>query len=177
MKSILSLAIALLLTGAVYTQPRPVEKDTAPGQVMPTQAEAKYEGGIYGSMGRQKGTLKLDDAGQRVFFVRKEDGREMFSIPYEALIVVYPDSKVSTSQTGNVVSRLPLPGAGLAGLINSRSKYMIINFDDPDIEAKGTANFKFDDQKAMINFIHSLGTKAKMKQRGDAYYRAKNAIF
>jgi hypothetical protein len=156
----------------VSAQPRQADRST-PQAAGPTSVEAKYEGGIYGSTGREKGTLKMDDANGRLVFYRKADQREMFSIPYDALVVVYPDSKVSTSQTGNVVSRVPLPGAGLAGLLSTRAQYLIINFDDPDIDARGTANFKFDDKKRLLNFISTLGNKAKMRQRGDAFYRPK----
>lgn len=69
------------------------------------------------------------------------------------------------SQTGNVISRLPLPGAGLAGLKSTESKYLVINFDDPDVDAKGTANFKFNDKELLLTFIDALGTRAKLKQR------------
>ena len=161
----------LSFAAAAFAQLRPMDKTPAPNAA--TTYEAKYEGGIFGASGREKGTLKLDHANERVTFLRK-DGREMFSIPYDALIVIYPDSKVSMSQTGNVVSRLPLPGAGLAGLLSSRAQFVIINFEDTDIDAKGVANFKFDDKKELLAFINSLGTSAKMKQRGDAYYRAKS---
>ena len=80
------------------------------------------------------------------------------------------------SQTGNVISRLPLPGAGLAGLKSTESKYLVINFDDPDVDAKGTANFKFNDKELLITFIDALGTRAKMKQRGQAYYRPRSSF-
>jgi hypothetical protein len=82
---------------------------------------------------------------------------------------------VSVSQTGNVVSRLPLPGAGLAGLLDHRAQFLIINFEDPDIDARGNANFKFDDKKLLLSFINALGNRAKMTQRGDAFYRPKKA--
>ncbi|MFN2501188.1 MAG: hypothetical protein ABR530_04175 [Pyrinomonadaceae bacterium] len=171
---LIAFAVFCSLT-VVNAQPRPVEKGNDPNVPIPSSFEAKYEGGIFGATGREKGTLKFDDTNERVIFFRKSDQREMFAIPYSALIVIYPDSKVSTSQTGNVVSRLPLPGAGLAGLLSTRAQYLIINFDDADIEVKGTANFKFDDKKMLLTFINALGTKAKMKQRGDAYYRAKGS--
>jgi len=141
---------------------------------VPTSFEARYEGGVFGASAKESGTLKLDDINERVIFYKK-DQKEMFSIPYSALLVIYPDSKESVSKTGNVVSRLPLPGAGLAGLITSSTKYLIVNFDDPDIDAKGTANFKFDNKDLLLTFINTLGPKAKMKQRGDAYYKPKNA--
>ena len=154
-------------------QPRQADR-SAPQATGLTSVEAKYEGGIYGSTGREKGTLKLDDANNRLVFYRKSDQKEMFSIPYDSLVVVYPDSKVSTSQTGNVVSRLPLPGAGMAGLLSTRAQYLVLNFEDPDIDTRGTANFKFDDKKRLLNFINTLGARAGMKQRGDAFYRPRN---
>jgi len=169
---LLIIAAVLGLATIVSAQPRKAER-SASETPSPTAVKAKYEGGIYGSTGRQEGTLKLDNDQERVVFYRKRDNREMFSIPYEALVVIYPDSKVSTSQTGNVVSRLPLPGAELAGLLSTRAQYLIMDFEDPDIDTHGKANFKFDDKKAMLAFIEALGTRAGMKQRGDAYYRPK----
>jgi hypothetical protein len=175
MKSkLLLFVISSLCASAIFAQPRPAEKSADPNA--PVAYEAKYEGGIFGASGREKGTLKIDQANSRVIFNR-EDGREMFSIPYEALVVIYPDSKVAMSQAGNVLSRVPLPGAGLFGLMSKSSKFLIINFEDPDINAQGVANFKFDDKKQLLNFIHALGSRAKMTQRGDAYYRPKKASF
>jgi hypothetical protein len=176
MKNILFVILGVFaLTTFASAQPRLAERPAQQAANGPTSVEAKYEGGIYGSTGREKGTLKLDDVNKRLVFYRKSDQREMFSIPYDALVVVYPDSKVSTSQTGNVVSRVPLPGAGLAGLLSTRAQYLIVNFDDPDIDTRGTANFKFDDKKKLLAFIDTLGNRAKMKQRGDAFYRPRGS--
>jgi hypothetical protein len=175
MKKYLFVILGLLgLTTFASAQIRPVETPVQLTPSGPASAEAKYEGGIFGSTGREKGTLKLDDANSRMVFYRKSDGREMISIPYDSLLVIYPDSKVSTSQTGNVVSRLPLPGAGLAGLLSTRAQYLVITFDDPDIDVRGTANFKFSDKKKLLGFINTLGNRAKLKQRGDAFYRPRN---
>ena len=175
MKIYIAVVVALLaLTALASAQPRQMDRTSKQDANGLTSVEAKYEGGMYGSSGREKGTLKLDDTSQRLIFYRKSDQREMFSIPYESLLVIYPDSKVSASQTGNVISRVPLPGAGLAGLLSTRAQYLVINFDDPDIDIKGTANFKFDDKKRLLSFISSLGNRAKMKQRGDAYYRPRD---
>jgi len=166
--------ITAVLGLAAFASAQPHKADrSASDTTSPTTVKAKYEGGIFGSSGRQEGTLKMDNDQERLVFYRKSDNREMFSIPYEAMVVIYPDSKVSTSQTGNVVSKLPLPGAGMAGLLSTRAQYLIINFEDPDIDTEGKANFKFDNKKAMLAFIEALGTKAGMKQRGDAYYRPK----
>jgi hypothetical protein len=109
--------------------------------------------------------------------LRKSDGKEMFSIPYESLLVLYPDSKSEVSTTNKVISHMPLPGAGLAGMMSSSIKYANVQFDDPDIDAKGSASFRFEDQKELLSFLNSLGPRAKMLQRGDAYYRPKQKSF
>jgi hypothetical protein len=72
---------------------------------------------------------------------------------------------------------MPLPGAGLFDLMSKSTKFAILNFDDPDIDAKGNASFRFDDKERLLDFIHNLGIRAKMLQRGDAYYRPKKAVF
>ncbi|MEJ7622538.1 MAG: hypothetical protein WKF34_00960 [Pyrinomonadaceae bacterium] len=176
MKKLFLFVVLCACSLATFAQPRPVDKAPEPVSTRPAY-EARYEGGLFGQSDTEKGSLKFDDINERVVFYRK-DGREMFAVPYSALIVIYPDSKVGTSTTGNVVSRLPLPGAGLAGLLSKRTKFLIMQFDDPEVEVKGTANFKFEDKEMLLAFINALGQKAKMKQRGDAYYRARStAVF
>ena len=164
--------VAAVFTVAIMAsaQTKTTDKPAAP-TVNTTTVAAQYEGGIYGSAGHTKGTITLDDSSERLIFHRKDDNREMFSIPFEDMAVIYPDSKVVMSHTGNVVSRVPLPGAGLAGLLSSHSQYLVITFDDRDIGITGTANFKFKDKKKLLEFINTLGAKARMKQKGDAYYR------
>ena len=45
---------------------------------------------------------------------------------------------------------------------------------DPDVEAaKGVVNFKLEDKALLDSVIQSLAGKAKLTQRGDAYYRPK----
>ncbi len=177
MKKLLFAIFALFCFSAMmYAQPRPVDKTAAkPSKALPESFKARYDGGIFGSTGKEKGYFKFDDTNERVVFYR-EDNRELFTIPYASLLVIYPDVKEHMSQTGNVISRLPLPGAGLAGLKSTESKYLVINFDDPDVDAKGTANFKFNDKELLITFIDALGTRAKMKQRGQAYYRPRSSF-
>ena len=154
-------------------QLRPIDKTPSPVPANPPRSfEARYEGGIFGNSEKEKGTLKIDEANERVIFYRSNK-TEMFSIPYSALVVIYPDSKEGISKTGNVMSRMPLPGAQLFGLLNKSTKYLVLRFDDQDVETQGTANFKFDEKDQLLTFINSLGPKAKMIQRGDAYYRSK----
>ena len=167
-------SIALLVCAfsfAAFAQPRPIEKgiaaDTKPA---PASFTAKYEGGLFGFTDKEEGTLKFDDANERLVFFGK-DQKEMFGIPYGSLLVVSPQSNSVTSTTGNVVSHIPLPGAGLAGFIKEKRRYLVLQFNDPDADARGTVNFKIENKELLDSVIFSLGKKAKLTQRGDAYYR------
>lgn len=176
------LIVVLILCGtASYAQPRPVETSSkpaasTPARMAPASFQAKYEGGMFGYNEKETGTLKFDDENERLVFFGK-DAKEKFHIPYKSVLVIYPQSKSVTSTTGNVVSHIPLPGAGLAGLIKEKRRYMILHFDDPDVEAaKGVLNFKLEDKELLDSVIQSLAGKAKLTQRGDAYYRPRKVI-
>lgn len=172
MKKVLFLTLAIAFLPLIAAaQPRPADK-TPNVANLPVQFPARYESGIFGARKKQKGTLRFDDANERLVFYG-ENGKEMFSIPYGSFVVIYPDNKESMTQTGNVMSRMPLPGAGLFGLATSKASYLVINYDENEVDAQGTANFRFDKKDQLVNFIDALGTKAKMIKRGDAYYRPK----
>lgn len=171
-KFLVVLSALLLFSGIGIAQPRPVEKTASIPANAPTAYEARYEGGLFGASTKETGDLTFDDANERLVF--KREGKEMFSIPYDSLIMVYPDSKDSVPQAGKVISHIPLPGAGLAGLMNKSTKYANLTFEDQDIKQNGTASFRFKEKDKLISFINQLGVKAKMKQRGDAFYKPRN---
>lgn len=175
-KSILLSLVLFLLSAMVNAQPRPAEKSNTIDPNTPDTFDVRYEGGVFGMSGKEKGSLKFDDKNERVSFHR-QDGREMFSIGYESLLTIYPDSKESVPQSGKVISHLPLPGAGLANLMSKDTKYAILTFDDEEIDQRPTVSFRFDNKKDLLAFINKLGVKAKLTQRGDAYYRPKKAVF
>lgn len=172
------LLVALFLTVAGYAQPRPVEASSAPAaskaaNPAPPSFPAKYEGGMFGFNDKEEGTLKFDDVNERLVFLGK-DQKEKFHIPYRSVLVIYPQSKSVTTTTGNVVRHIPLPGAGLAGLIREKRRYLVMHFDDPDVEAaKGLISFKLENKELLDSVLQSLAGKAKLTQRGDAYYRPK----
>jgi len=171
-KKLLFLTLSVFcLSMTAFAQPRPAERAPSTSN-LPATFEARYEGGTFGRTGRESGHLKFDDANERVVFYRK-DNKEMFAIPYESLLSVYPDSKKGATRTGNVASHLPLPGAGLFGLMSKRTRYAILDYDDAELAVRGNASFKFNDKGKLLAFIDALGAKAKMIQRGDAYYRPK----
>lgn len=174
MKKLSSIAITVFaLALAAYAQPRPVDTGSATVKAKPAPAafEAKYEGGLFGFSKKEEGTLKFDDENERIVFLGKE-GKERFGIPYKSLLVVSPQSRSVTSTTGNVVGAIPVPGAGLlGGFIKEKRRYMLVQFNDPDADARGITTFKIENRELLDSVIQTLGVKAKLTQRGDAYYR------
>ncbi len=172
----LTIILTVVICSAVVApgQPRPVDKPAQPAASKaapaPESFTAKYEGGLFGYNEKQEGRLKFDDANERLVFFGK-DQKELFSIPYHSLLVIYPQSRSVTSNTGNVVRHIPLPGAVLGGLIREKRRYLILHFDDPDVDAKGVVSFKLSNKELLDSVIQALGEKAKLTQRGDAYYR------
>jgi len=170
---ILLLSAALLFAAGAFAQVRPVEKpveEKGPKMEAPAEVIAKYEGGLFGYGEKEVGTLKFDDINERLIFFGK-DGKERFSMPYGSMLIIYPQSKSVTTTAGSIVKALPLPGAMLGGLIKEKRRYLIVHFDDPDVDAKGVINFKLDTKEVLDAMIEALADKAEMVQRGDAYYR------
>ncbi len=156
-----------------FAQITPVEKaaEQKVVKLAPASVQAKYEGGMFGFGDHEKGTLKFDDTNERLVFFGK-DQKEKFSIPYKSMLAIYPQSNSVRSNTGTVVSAVPY--AGIFGqFIKKKRRYLIVNFDDPDVNARGSVNFKIDDKVLLDSVIDTLGEKAKLTQRGDAYYRPK----
>ncbi|HEX8368452.1 MAG TPA: hypothetical protein VF604_07920 [Pyrinomonadaceae bacterium] len=176
MKKILTLlAIALFACAVtVSAQPRPVEtkKETKPPAKAPQSFVAKYEGGMFGFSQKEEGTLKFDDINERIIFFGK-DQKEKFGIPYDAMLIIYPQSQSVRTTTGSVIKALPLPGAMLGGLIREKRQYLIVHFQDVDVEAKGIVNFKVENKELLDSVLATLAEKASLTQRGDAYYKPK----
>jgi hypothetical protein len=175
-KVLFFLALSLFACASIASaQPRPVETKpttaTTPVQPAPASFTAKYEGGMYGYSRREEGILKFDDDNSRLVFYGK-DQKEKFGIPYKSMLIVTPQSQRVQSTTGKVVSVIPYGGL-IGGFIKERRRYLVIHFDDPDVEAKGLTNFRIDDQALLDSVIAALGYKAELKQRGDGFIRPK----
>ncbi|MDQ2746280.1 MAG: hypothetical protein M3T96_03365 [Acidobacteriota bacterium] len=172
-KVLFSLALCLFAgISIVSAQPRPAERaqTTVVKKTAPETVAAKYEGGMFGYDKKEEGSLKFDDANKRLVFFGK-DKKEQFAIPYDAMVSVYTGTRSVRSGAGTAVSVIPLPGAGLAGLIREKRHYLTIQFSDKDVEASGIANFKIEEDSLRESIVHTLGAKANLTQRGDAYYR------
>jgi hypothetical protein len=157
-------------------QPRPLEKSNEPAAPAVTQRvfEVKYQGGVFGFNEKQEGILRIDEANQRVVFFGK-DQKELFGIPFNSLLVVSPQKTVGTPTSGKVVSMIPVPGAGLASLIKEKKRYLVLYYNDPDVDAKGVVSFKVDNKTALEAAIQAVGESAKLTRRGDTYYRPRDA--
>ncbi|HLM59975.1 MAG TPA: hypothetical protein VK308_04175 [Pyrinomonadaceae bacterium] len=175
-KLLFSLILSLFACASFASaQPRQIENTSTKSAVKtaaPVSFAAKYEGGMFGFADKETGTLKLDDANERLVFFSKE-GKELFAMPYETLSLIYPQSQSVRSTTGTVVSAIPLPGAGLAGLIREKRRYLVVHFNDTEVDARGIVNFKLNNKELLDSLIQTLGEKAKLTQRGDAFYRPK----
>ena len=160
------------LSSIASAQPRPTEKGkpSAAQTTAPETVAAKYEGGMFGFDKKEEGSIKFDDVNERLVFFGK-DQKEKFAIPYNAMVMVYTGTKSVRSGAGTAVSVIPLPGAGLAGLIREKRHYLTIQFSDRDVEASGVANFRIESDQMRKTIVHALGAKAQLTQRGDAYYR------
>lgn len=173
-KVLFTLAFALFACASFASaQPRPVTSGskTSAHAPAPSVVKAKYQGGMFGYSKKFDGTLKFDDANQRLVCFDK-DQKEKFTIPYASILVISPNTTKVQSGTGKVVSAIPVLGAGLGGsLIKSKKNYMQVQFNDVDVNAQGTAVFLFDSDEMRTSVIQTLGEKAEMKQRGDAYFR------
>jgi hypothetical protein len=175
-KLFIAFCVAILCSLGLSAQVRPVGDDDSakPRPPAPASIQAKYEGGMFGFSEKEDGTLKFDDVNQRLIFLGK-NGKEKFSLPYGAVLLVYPNTDSVTSTTGNIVRHIPLPGAGLAGLLKEKRRFLVIGYDDPDVNAKGTVSFRVENKETLDAMIHGLGSKASLAARGDSYYRARKS--
>ena len=159
---------------AAAAQPRMIDKKPVksdPAVFSQSSFKVQYNGGMFGFTQKEEGLLKFDDANFRLVFVDKSN-KERFSIPYKTISSIYPNATSSQSTSGKVVQHVPVPGAGIAGMfMKEKKKFMIVNFDDEEVNAKGSINFKLESQEMVNKAIQSLGTKAEMQSRGDSYFR------
>lgn len=173
-----SAAFALALTlvvGAAAQRPRVADPQTnnpPPPSAAPQSVQAKYEGGMLG-YNKAEGFISFDDVNRRLVFQDKQR-REVFPISYEVMMAIWPDTKSQTSTAGRVIAGAVPYGLGLpALLVKNKTRYMVIQYLDPDTGTTGLTSFKLDSKEVLHSFIHSLGQRAQMLQRGDAYIRRK----
>ncbi|HYO62708.1 MAG TPA: hypothetical protein VER08_03525 [Pyrinomonadaceae bacterium] len=137
----------------------------------PPTVKAKYEGGVIGYK-KSDGSLTFDDANRRLLF-RDKDNKELFSVPYGAIDAAYADTKSLQPTSARVIGSLPLPyGANIpAWFVRKKYRYLTLNYSDADTHATGLTSFKLDNKELLASVLHTLGQKAGLIQRGDAFIR------
>lgn len=176
-----ALAFALTLAGsAAHAQRPPAMNDPAarpadrapapkPAPAPPT-VKVKYEGGILGYR-KQDGWLSFDDLNRRVVFKDKNQ-RELFSLSFDALLAAWPDTQSRRSTAGQVIASTVPYGLGLPALLmKNKSRYLVLQYSDPDTRAEGVTSFKIQDKEMVLSVLTTLAQKADLTQRGDAYVR------
>jgi hypothetical protein len=146
---------------------------TATPPPAPATVPAKYEGGVVG-YGKAEGTLNFDDANRRLLF-RDKAQREVFSMPYDVIMAITADTRARRSTAGTVIASTVPYGLGLpALLLKSKTRYLTVHYSDPDTHAQGITSFKLNSEQTLASVLYTLGNKAGLTQRGDAFVRRRD---
>jgi hypothetical protein len=151
--------------GAVADAPAP-----PPPANMPKTVKAKYEGGIFGYNKKQTGTLNFDDESGRLVF-RDKTQKEYISIPYKSIAAVYSDTKSARPMAATVIGSVPSIYALPARFIRKKSRYLTMQFSDPDTRVSGVTSFKMDNKELLETVLAAIAHKAELTARGEAYVR------
>jgi len=143
---------------------------TAPPVNAPKSVKAKYEGGIFGYNKKQTGTLNFDDEGQRLVF-RDKAQKEYISIPYKSIAAAYASSKSGTPTAATVIGSVPSIYTIPARFIRKKSRYLTMQFSDPDTQVSGITSFKMDNKEIIETILAAVAHKAELSPRGEAYVR------
>ena len=180
----LALAAALAASAAEAQRVRRVEDSPAAQTTgakagtpapAPSSVKAKYEGGVLGYR-KTDGWLSFDDANRRLVFKGQKTQKELFSLSYDAVLAAWADTKSQTSTAGRVVQMGAPYGIGLAGLLmRSKSRYLVVQYRDPDTRSEGVTSFKIGDKEVLNSSLVALAERAELTRRGDAYIRQKTA--
>ena len=175
------IAIALLITmmGVAGYAQRPRAIETTPADASkatpapaPQSMKAKYEGGIFGYNKTMEGTLAFDDTNQRLLF-RNKQGKELFFIPYNAVVATFGDTQKRRPGAATVAQHIPIMGAGLLGLIKTKVRYLTLQFNDPDTNVSGMTSFRLANKELVESVVFALANKAGLTPRGEIYVRKK----
>lgn len=162
-----------MMTSALGQRPRVADTsdpaDTPPPA--PSTVTVKYEGGVFGYNQRQDGTLIFDDANNRLVF-RNKYQKEVFAIPYAAVLSTFADTQAKRPTAASVLSSAVPYGLGLPALfIKKKYRYLTLQFEDQDTGVSGVTSFKVQNKEILASVVYSLATKAGLVQRGEVFVR------
>ncbi|WP_352432096.1 hypothetical protein [Pyrinomonas sp.] len=171
----LSLAIFSCVLASAQVRPRVAEEKTSAVPPAPPSFKAKYEGGVLGYNRKLDGMLQFDDANGRLVF-RDKQGKEVFSLPYRAIIAAFADTRSRRPTAATVIGSIPAPyGANIpAWFVRKKYRYLTLQFSDPDTNVSGVTSFKIDDKQLLASALNTLAAKAGLEQRGEAFVRKRD---
>ena len=177
--ALLSSAVAPAATAQRATTPTQTPEATAaetPRATAPQTFKVKYEGGVFGYNRKQDGTLTFDDGSRRLIFHDKKNNKEVFSISYDAITATFSDSRSRTSTGGQIASNIPTPyGIGQVGrLFRTKSRYLTLQYRDPDTETAGMTSFKIDNRQLLESVVPTVAAKAGLIRRGEIFVRRRD---
>jgi hypothetical protein len=176
LRFLLAVTIIACVAGVAAAQrPRTTAQDATDDTITvptpapaPASVNAKYEGGVFGYTKKMEGTLKFDDAAERLVFYN-EKGKEILFVPYNALTGAYADTHKERPAAATVASHIP--NLGPAGLIKTTVRYLTLQYNDPDSKVSGTASFRLENKDIIDSVLFTLAGKAGLTRRGEIFVR------
>jgi len=139
----------------------------------PSTVKAKYEGGVIGYR-KSEGSLSFDDENRRLVF-RDKLGKEMFSVPYDVVMIATADTQSRRPMAGTIIASTVPYGLGLPALLfKKKHRYLNLQYRDPETSAEGMASFKLGDKDLLASVLYTLAKKAGLTQRGEAFIRRRD---
>jgi hypothetical protein len=186
MKKAIFLCFALVyglisISALAQLKPQPTDptkngnSTTSKPKPAPQTVETEYQGGIFGYQKKIKGTLTFDDANKRLVFRNKEK-KEIIAIPYKSVQVVYASQQSYTPTAATVAGAIPSIYAIPFRFLRGKHQFLTLEFNDPDSDVRGGTSFRIDSKELTESMVTTLGEKAELKQRGDAFYRPRQEI-
>ena len=137
----------------------------------PTSFKAKYEGGVFGYRKAIEGTLTFDDANNRLVF-RNEHQKEVFAIPYAAIMQEFADTQSRRPKAASVLGSVPLiyvPNP--IGFIKTKVRYVTLQFYDQLSHVNGLTSFRVENKDLCDSVVATLAAKAGLIPQGEIYVR------
>jgi TonB family protein len=173
------LVATMMVTSALGQRPRVTSSadPTDTPDPAPQTVKVKYEGGVFGYNSKQDGTLTFDDANRRLVF-RNKYQKEVFPIPYDAVLSTFADTQAKRPTAASIISSAVPYGLGLPALfIKKKYRYLTLQFQDPDTRVSGVTSFKLENKEILASVVYALATKAGLEQRGEVFVRKSATSF